>query len=94
MRKPEPNAILARSSGTFLSSLAGRPSLFGSFPSTSYWATFIRSLRGTSSLLPNLVFTAMATGCWATIMVSLAGTVTVSEGERSSERNTSLTANC
>jgi hypothetical protein len=32
-----------------LSSLAGRTLSFASFPSTSYWATFIRSLRGRSS---------------------------------------------
>jgi hypothetical protein len=31
---------------TFLSSLPGRTSLFESFPSTSYWATFITSLAG------------------------------------------------
>ena len=31
------------------SSLAGRTSLFASFPSTSYWATFTKSLRDESS---------------------------------------------
>src|SRR5882724_3355724 len=33
----------------FLSSLAGRTCLFASFPSTSYWTTFIESLRDRSS---------------------------------------------
>ena len=33
----------------FRSSLAGRTSLFASFPSTSYWATFTKSLRDESS---------------------------------------------
>jgi hypothetical protein len=34
---------------TLLSSLPGRTSLFALFPSTSYWATFIESLRDDSS---------------------------------------------
>jgi hypothetical protein len=33
----------------FRSSLAGRTSLFASFPSPSYWATFTKSLRDESS---------------------------------------------
>jgi hypothetical protein len=33
----------------FRSSLAGRTPLFVSFPSTSYWATFTKSLRDDSS---------------------------------------------
>jgi len=33
----------------FRSSLAGRTFLFASFPSTSYWATFTKSLRDESS---------------------------------------------
>ena len=33
----------------FRSSLAGRTSLFASFPSTPYWATFTKPLRDESS---------------------------------------------
>jgi hypothetical protein len=38
--------------------LAGRTSLFASFPSTSYWATFTKSLRDESSAhAPKLMLT-------------------------------------
>ena len=41
--------VLLKSPRDQLSGLAGRTSLFASFPSTSYWATFTKSLRDESS---------------------------------------------